>query len=336
MTLRLRVVAALAFVALAGVTGAWLFQGDGTAGGGASQPGDARFRWTNSEQCRDCHRAVWDEWQGSHHQISYLNPEVRKLSDDFRNKECQACHLPQPIDVTGFGQRALPRLTRPDQGVDCITCHVGRSGEVFAAHDVPTAPCRPRTDPRFVSMSLCESCHNQHQTTDQWRASPSAKQDVDCNDCHMPDVERSLAGGVVRKGRGHGYPGAHDAAMLGKASEFDARIEGGELVAVLANTGAGHNFPTEERHRAVDVVWRAIDAQGQAGEWSRAFRFRQPYREEPGENTQLPAGERKELRVALPPGTVKVGVRLWYRLNPYAVDGDAASTLLAEREVIVP
>lgn len=337
MNFRLRIVIAIAFLALVAWSASWVF-----SGGDAPQPAagnavaDPRFRWTSSEQCRDCHRDVWDEWQGSHHQIAYLNPEVRRLSEDFRNKECQACHLPQQIDVTGFGQRALPRLTRPDQGVDCITCHVGRNGEVFAAHTVPDAPCRPVTDARFTSMKLCESCHNQHQTTDQWRASPFAARGVDCNDCHMPDVDRKLADGRVRVGRGHRHPGAHDEAMLRKAGKFEARVEGRELVAVLLNDGAGHNFPTEERHRAVDIEWRAIDAQGQAGEWTRAFRFRQPYREEPGENTQLPAGDRREVRVTLPEGTAKVGVRLWYRLNPFAVDGDAASTLLEEREVIVP
>lgn len=292
-------------------------------------------RFTSSQQCKDCHAEVFEEWMGSHHQIAYLNPEVRKLSDDFRNKECQACHLPRPIIETGLLERTLPRISRPDEGVDCLTCHLGPGGRIVGLNDSMQG-CMPVRDPKFMSVELCQTCHNQHQTTDQWRASPFAARGVDCNDCHMPDVDRKLADGRVRVGRGHRHPGAHDEAMLRKAGKFEARVEGRELVAVLLNDGAGHNFPTEERHRAVDIEWRAIDAQGQAGEWTRAFRFRQPYREEPGENTQLPAGDRREVRVTLPEGTAKVGVRLWYRLNPFAVDGDAASTLLEEREVIVP
>lgn len=296
MNLGLRLVLAILFLGLVFVAGSYLLGDDGpdktspTNGDGDAVAVDLRFRWQSSEQCKSCHEDVWGEVVGSHHQISYLNPEVRALSDDFRNKECQACHLPQQIDVTGFAQRALPRLTRPEQGVDCITCHVSANGDVFGARSVPSAPCQPIADARFTSVRLCESCHNQHFTTDQWRASPSAARNFDCNHCHMPDVERKLANGGARTGRHHGYPGAHDEPMLKQAAEFAVRIEGKDLVAALTNSGAGHNFPTEERHRAVDIVYRFVDGSGLAGEWQLGWRFRQPYRDEPGENTQLLAG----------------------------------------------
>ena len=339
MNLGLRLVVAIAFLGLLGLTGVWLFGGQPrsdspveTGNGGGIDP-DPRFRWQSSEQCKTCHEDVWDEWYGSHHQIAYLNPEVRRLSEDFRNKECQACHLPQQIAITGFGQRALPRLTRPDQGVDCITCHVGANGEVFGARAVPSAPCKPIADERFTSMSLCESCHNQHTTTDQWRASEWPGKGIDCNDCHMPEVERKATAGSVRTGRSHEYRGAHDVETLRKAGTLEASVDGGELVMALVNTGAGHNFPTEERHRAVDIVYAFVDGDGNLGEWTRAWRFRQPYRDEAGDDTQLPSGARKAVRVAIPGSAVRAKVRLWYRLQPFIGDDDPASTLLEEREV---
>ena len=157
----------------------------------------------------------------------------------------------------------------------------------------------------------------------------------------MPTVERKRADGSVRQGRKHKYDGAHDQATLQQAAEFTLARDGAEVTFTLHNKGAGHNFPTEERHRAVDIVYRFVTAAG-PGEWVRAYRFRNPYRDEttpinPGnatsENTQLPAGERKTLRATPPDDAIAVEGRLWYRLTPFVLDDDPRSTLLAERRL---
>lgn len=309
---------------------------DGGAGTGA-----AVTRWESSTQCRDCHRDVYDEWFGSHHQISFTNPEVRTTSDDFRKEECMDCHLPRPLAVTGFGNRTLPRRTHFDEGVGCITCHLGPDGGILGRQSRPDAPCNPVANTEFLAVDACASCHNQHGTTDQWRASTFAAQGTDCAACHMPAIERKRADGSVRTGRKHVYDGAHDRTTLQQAGRFTATKDGNQLVLTLQNTGAGHNFPTEERHRAVDMVYRFVTADG-AGEWQRAYRFRNPYRDEttpinPGnavsENTQLPAGEQKSVRVEIPSGAIAAEARLWYRLTPFVLDDDPRSTLLEERRV---
>jgi nitrate/TMAO reductase-like tetraheme cytochrome c subunit len=190
MSLAFRVTALIALTGGAVALGAWI------KGGAATDPATpAKPRFESSQQCAQCHRDVYDEWHGSHHQIAYLNPEVRALSEDFRNKDCQACHLPRPVAMTGYGQRVLPRQTQPDEGVSCLTCHLGKDGEILGRNGVPAAPCAPQASPELVAMDLCGSCHNQHQTTDQWRASDFAKRGQDCNSCHMPQVERKLADG---------------------------------------------------------------------------------------------------------------------------------------------
>jgi nitrate/TMAO reductase-like tetraheme cytochrome c subunit len=336
VSLGVRIVLALCFVAAIVSASIYLFGGREPEAARSDAAAEVRQSWQSAEQCRSCHQDVWDEWYGSHHQISYLNPEVRAISDDFRNKECQACHLPQRISVTGFGQRTLPRKTRPDEGVGCIECHIDESGRVMGARDLPDAPCAPVAHPALTSIDHCASCHNQHGTTDQWRASPSAAEGVHCNDCHMPKVERRLADGRVRSGRRHVYEGAHDLDMLRRAGEFTAVLDGAELVLALENKGAGHNFPTEERHRAVDIEYRFVVPGEAEGAWERAYRFRMPYRDEPGEDTQLPAGQRREVRVPVPAGAVAAEARLWYRLKPYVGDEDPASTLLFERKVEIP
>lgn len=308
----------------------WISPGSG--GDGALAASGQRV-FTSSAECRDCHKAVWDEWHGSHHQISYLNPEVRPLADDFRNKECQACHLPRPVSETGYGQRVLPRQTHPEEGVSCLTCHQGADGSILGRNDVPSAPCKPRASAEMISVDMCASCHNQHKTTDQWHASQYPQQGTTCSDCHMLPVERKLADGTTRPGRAHVYPGAHDTQMLKKAGRLDVRVEGRDVLVALTNVGAGHNFPTEERHRAVDLLVRFVSTDGTAGEWQRAWRFRQPYRDEPGDDTQLPAGQTKEVRVAAPADAVAAEVRMWYRLTPFVGDDDPKSTLLDERKV---
>ena len=300
-------------------------------------------RWESSAQCKECHQALYDEWSNSHHRIAYTNPEVRALSDDFKKEECMDCHLPRPLAVTGFGKRTLPRRTHFDEGVSCISCHLAPDGGIVGRNDRPEVPCRPQRSEEFLAVDACASCHNQHNTTDQWRASRYAQIGTDCSACHMPEVPRLRKDKSSRMGRSHAFPGAHHRATLDKAGRFEVARDGAEVVLSLTNTGAGHNFPTEERHRAVDMVYRFVTAQG-AGAWQRAWRFRQPYRDEmepvnpgnaPSENAQLPAGQTKTVRVPIPAEALAVEARLWYRLQPFAVDGDAYSTLLVEKRVEV-
>lgn len=328
MKLAARLGIAGAIVSGIGATLAILANG---ANGQDQKPGTVR--WESSKQCQECHADVYAEWHGSHHQIAYTNPEVRSLADDFKKEECKDCHLPRPLAITGFGKRTLPRLTHFDEGVSCISCHLAPDGGILGAKDRPEAPCRPRHSKEFLSVDACMSCHNQHGTTDQWRASHFAAQGTDCSSCHMPHVERKRPDGSTRMGRGHRWPGAHDKATLSSAGRFTVERRAGEVVLALENVGAGHNYPTEERHRAVDMMYRFVTPGAELGEWTRAWRFRQPYRDEPGENTQLPAGERKEVLVPVPSGAVAVEARLWYRLTPFVGDEDPRSTLLEERRV---
>lgn len=299
--------------------------------------------WESSAQCQKCHADVYEEWHGSHHQIAFSNPEVRALSDEFRKEECMDCHLPRPLAVTGFGKRTLPRRTHFDEGVSCITCHLGPDGGIVARNSRPEVPCQPVASAEFLAVDACASCHNQHGTTDQWRASHYSQQGTDCAACHMPAIERVRPDGSKRFGRKHVYEGAHDTATLRKAATFTAVRDGTDVVLTVTNATAGHNLPTEERHRAVDIVHRVVTAQG-PGEWIRDWRCRQPYRDETtpinpgnasGENTQLPAGQQKIVRVPVPADAIAIEARLWYRLTPFVGDDSPMSTLLFEQRVEV-
>jgi hypothetical protein len=237
--------------------------------------------------------------------------------------------------------RTLPRRTHFEEGTSCITCHLAPDGGILGRQSRPDAPCKPQASTEFLAVDACASCHNQHGTTDQWRASHFAQQGTDCSACHMPAIERHRKDGSVRLGRKHVFEGAHDRETLRKAGTFTVARDGAAIALSLHNATAGHNYPTEERHRAVDMLYRFVGANG-AGDWQRAYRFRNPYRDEAepinpgnasGENTQLPAGATKTVQVPIPPDAIAVEARLWYRPTPFSGDADATSTLLEERRV---
>lgn len=339
MTLATRV--GIAVVLLAAFGGAIGYLASGAPAATATRA----TRWESAAQCQPCHQDVFAEWQASHHAIAFTNPEVKALSDDFRKEECMDCHLPRPLAVTGFGKRTLPRRTHFGEGVSCISCHLAPDGGILGRNDRPEVPCKPQHSEAFLAVSACESCHNQHGTTDQWRASHFAKQGTDCAACHMPEVQRARGDKSTRMGRGHLYLGAHDKPTLQKAAKFTASREGNEVVLSLANVEAGHNFPTEERHRAVDMLYRFVTKDGPAADWTLAHRARQPYRDEStpvgpgaavGENTQLPSGQTKTVRIPIPAGAIAVETRLWYRLTPFCGDDSPLSTLLEERRIDLP
>lgn len=374
--------------------------------------GAAPFPPTNSRpmdlvdcaQCAECHQEIYDEWLGSHHAFSWLNPEPRRpeLSNNFKNKDCIPCHAPRPMIEVGYGLRPLERETRRETGVDCFTCHKYKN--VMAASNrlgrgAAAAPCNPVEWAPVAEIQLCAPCHDQHKVQQDWMLSRfgdhSSATFQDCNDCHMPAVAGPGTKGVSRKThRSHAFPGGHDATILRTSATLRAAVvaPGASLKATVAsltgrdwvppselessdarrvlievkNTGVGHNFPADERHRAVDLVARS-GASGPAG--VRLTRFRNPYRHEfemlnpfegragevissevvwggrtvslaqvrllpeynPDRKVFYPKSTQlhageSRLIVFTPPADEKIDLSLYYKLNPYLPDDEAVET----------
>ncbi|HHI68667.1 MAG TPA: ATP-binding cassette domain-containing protein, partial [Planctomycetes bacterium] len=185
--------------------------------------------FTSSAQCRFCHPEVYKEWEESWHSKAWTDPEVRKLSNDFRNQACLSCHVPRPVLETGLDQRVLPRTTRLKEGVGCLTCHMDAQGRIRGSRDVPTAPCSPVKSAALGTNPLCAPCHNQHHTHDQWKASPAAKEGKTCNTCHMLPALRRLPDGTTMKGWSHGFPGSHHPAFIHGAVSLKVKKEKGKI-----------------------------------------------------------------------------------------------------------
>lgn len=240
---------------------------------------------TSSHQCQECHKEVYDEWKASHHAIAYTNPEVQRQSKGFTDRDCLPCHLPEPVYQEGIGVRVLARGDRHEEGVDCMTCHFYPQGNTMigphevANLDARTAPCNPSQHDSISSISLCAACHNQHKVHDDWEQTRFAQQGPeykDCNDCHMPEVKRKDG----RMGRSHVYAGAHDEQMLRSAATLvvERLSDGRRLHIEVTNDGTGHNFPADERHRAVDL--HVVVETPNGTQDLRIDRYRNPYRHE--------------------------------------------------------
>ena len=268
-----------------------------------------------------CHEDVWREWESSYHAKAWTDPMVQALSNGFRMSECIDCHAPLPIHVTGVAQRVAPRKHDRQAGVDCISCHLLEDGvSVAASRTVDTSKtrgaCRPVDVPAMRDASTCAGCHNQHETVLELESANIGKT---CADCHMEPVARSKAG-VVRTGKSHAIVGGHSVAMHRRAAQLDVSIADGNVVARVTNIGAGHQIPTDARHRSYNLflsTWdergnpQVVDLQMPDGE------FRLYYRQDFRPTTQIAHGKFREAKWRIPEGTKgKVEVRLTYALNP--------------------
>ena len=207
-----------------------------------------------------------------------------------------------------------------------------------------TGACRPVQRVELGTQLSCQACHNQHNTHDEWRASPAAAAGKDCVTCHMSPVQRTGSeAGAPRTGASHRFLGGRDKEFAASGLTLGHRLEGRELVATLSNDFAGHNLPTDSRNRAMDLVVTVFDSHGApvpppAGDkrepgcetGTARARFRNPYRASGQASTQLPAGKTFELRVPLPDGASRAVIDLVYKLEPWIPDRDAHWALQQE------
>ncbi len=194
-------------------------------------PGDPPPRFSaierslRPESCGACHPVQWNDWKTSLHART-MGPGVAgqlvemRVNDPATAALCLTCHAPlaeQQPDDPAFD----PALQR--QGLVCAACHVRRherfgpprrDGSVDERADRTTLPHGGVTRVRaFLRSEFCSPCHQfgpeglalngkpLENTYEEWKASPAARQGLQCQDCHMPD-------------RRHLWRGIHDPDMV--------------------------------------------------------------------------------------------------------------------------
>jgi HEAT repeat protein len=298
--------------------------------------------------CGTCHPDIYKEHSDNTHGRAFTDPEARIGTNDFFTPDfCIACHTPRPTMVTGMGQNPIRRWHDLEEGDTCMTCHQ-KAGVDYSRFQGGAAECKSAFDPRVGTdvVAACGTCHRNHGTPYQWADSPiGGKANRPCVECHMREEFRAPAVGVEpRMVRSHVFPASGSDHQVRSAYQFRAEVRGNEAVAALSNVGAGHNFPTELRQRNVESVIRVKDLDGNYVTDSKGnvlvdrFTYRDPYKRAYGfklqTNTQVPSGETREHKLALPISEGTAEFSLYFKIYYPADDNDIHLSRLLEHEEV--
>lgn len=313
MSSRLRLILALACCLLiaGGIGLAYLVPRAGTEDTASANSG------FSNEDCRECHEAVWLEWEASYHRRSWSDPHVQAAFQHFgHDRKCQSCHAPQPVVAIGSAKPQLRAAATRDSGVNCLSCHQLPQGRgVAAVRTVANAPCKPLRHPDMISGELCGRCHD--AIHDDWKDSRYPKEQTTCQSCHMPAVAERP------RGRSHVCLGGHDVPTIRSGVQVASRQEGEELVISVTNHATGHNFPGERHNRVLllEVIERAEDKQITLVQQDRIKEIT-PFRGESSAD-RIRAGDTYESRFPIVEGSVSADVRLIYKPFPWYADRDS-------------
>jgi predicted CXXCH cytochrome family protein len=132
--------------------------------------------YAGSESCAKCHQELYDTWFVTRHAHAFSAPIFQQdWAELGKQTSCLQCH------TTGFNPTTGGFF---EEGVTCESCH----GPFQPNHPEEPMPFEPNAD-------LCATCHK--TTTDEWRASPHAATQIDCQSCHDPHSQTPKAATVT-------------------------------------------------------------------------------------------------------------------------------------------
>ncbi|MBI3752605.1 MAG: hypothetical protein HY266_00980 [Deltaproteobacteria bacterium] len=216
------------------------------------------------EECGQCHKDQYTDWKDSLHSKSVgpgLMGQLNPFQDTQFAQSCYFCHAPMEEQTEMKGQKARGKgqeeyIKNPSfdnklklSGVSCSVCHL-REGKVYGPmRRVKGQGSRVRDNHDgfiekdfFEKAEFCAACHQLDEgyelngkllvnTYREWKESIYGKNNVTCQNCHMPD-------------RQHLWRGIHDreTVLLGIRIK-SVRLEKGARL-IITNSGVGHYFPT--------------------------------------------------------------------------------------------
>lgn len=204
-------------------------------------------------RCRNCHPAIWREWEKSRHAQSWKDPIYQEAASKIpdREKSCDPCHAPQPILITGIGKMPKLREADRDSGVSCLVCHVDAKGGMHGPPASVDAVVHANiTDEAHQTpIELCGSCHGQPSVPEynqlaSFKHSPAEKAGNNCATCHMPAIKRlqSLRSFEPMPGGRHTWIASRSVDMLKSAAVLKITLAESKAVIYITNT-SGHVLP---------------------------------------------------------------------------------------------
>lgn len=243
--------------------------------------------------CGQCHADQYRDWSASlHHQT--MGPGINWQFDLMAPAEanrCLRCHAPlaeqkalvaRSRDWPNAPAAPPPQYVPTDlaqQGLVCAACHVRK----HRRYGPPPSQAAGRSDElphggfesvtAFEDSRFCAVCHQfpedgprlngklHEDTYAQWRASSHAGEGRTCQSCHMPE-------------RRHLWKGIHDPDMVRQALDVGLEVNRdrsgiAKIRATLANSGAGHHFPTYMVPKVAAILYLVSEHTGERVELTR-------------------------------------------------------------------
>lgn len=304
------------------------------------RPAATSEAFTHSAQCAGCHKEIYDEWKADQHSTAWAEEIYQTFTENYTRAECLSCHAPEPLLDVGIetNEPKLRESHRAD-GVGCLACHMknGQSHGTLGSG----AACGGILEPKLKTSQACYHCHSTHNLFKEYMASDAYKKGITCQDCHMKEVERSVAAdGPKRKTRVHTFhAGGHDPEGLKKALEVDLKVEGRTLTVTVTNVGAGHGVPGEINNRQIALEISVLTTRkeivdGKEVEMPEEVLARRPIFEAPPRfmrdkipSKQVFPGEPRVMTFELPIDHGTVETKMMYRLDKQTVLWDEAFLL---------
>ncbi len=182
----------------------------------------------SAESCKSCHSKQYAEWSLSKHKMSYTNALFQKNYEHEKHDRCLKCHLPLEVQRSSVGSIS-PKLH--EEGVTCSSCHSVSQGK--AIND----------------SKMCSKCHQfnflnseiaAQNTYKEWQKYASSGGTKRCQDCHM-------------KNGSHDFKFSNPKILFEKALKISIVTRNGKKMIHLKNEGAGHNIPTGDIYRHIQL-----------------------------------------------------------------------------------
>lgn len=236
---------------------------------------DNTLAFDSAESCKECHSEIYKLWKTSMHSqaisdpifdLSY-NSAIRK--NDKMRELCIRCHSP----IAYIEKDSLLESQVSNEGVSCDFCHrvidvdinknipefkITKGKEKRGSLEVSTEkPHTSRYSELFKKSEFCAGCHEMKTkngtiilgTYSEWKASEYYKENIECQNCHMPELFNVLATKDKQKfANDHGVAGGHSVTQLKKAVSMSLStvVSGKEAIVTVfvTNKESGHALPT--------------------------------------------------------------------------------------------
>jgi hypothetical protein len=145
-----------------------------------------------ASQCGACHVEQYQEWQGSAHAGAFTSKSFQEAAGSPTEGECLKCHTP----LGAPEKKTEARSFHQEEGVTCISCHL-RQGKMVGPHATSAlfTPHPVQEDGQlYRSPDQCTTCHE--ETRAQWQKATAGQQSKNCQECHMPAVQRRATQGT--------------------------------------------------------------------------------------------------------------------------------------------